>query len=243
MSLSRHAALVTAAALCVAAWGARAEDVTIYRCTDAAGHQSLSDRPCRKGETQQTRTMARPKDAPRPPAQPASAVRADARDDRYRDPAPRYVMVTPARPMYECVSADGETYMSETGVGRQYFEPNYIPALAYPGYGHRAYGYQGVSGSVGYRGSHGTASVSFGGQPLPVRPPHHGARIVPVISLGEMVRDECYTLPQAETCDRLRDQRHELTRRWNIAQPTERAQIDLETRGIDARLDNDCGGR
>src|SRR5688572_8088475 len=149
MSLSRHAVPIAAAALCVAAWGAAAEDVTIYRCTDAAGHQSLSDRPCKKGETQQARTMARPKDAPRPPAQPAPAVRADARDDDY-EPAPRYVMVTPARPMYECVTADGETYMSENGVGRQYFEPNYIPALAYPGYGYGSYGYQGVSGSVGY---------------------------------------------------------------------------------------------
>ena len=29
---------------------ARAADVTIYRCTDAKGHLTLRDTPCRKGE-------------------------------------------------------------------------------------------------------------------------------------------------------------------------------------------------
>ena len=39
-------------------------EVRIYRCTDAAGKQTLRDTPCPKGQTQQTRDMLRPKDAP-----------------------------------------------------------------------------------------------------------------------------------------------------------------------------------
>ena len=41
----------------------------------------------------------------------------------------------------------------------------------------------------------------------------------------------------------MRDERSELNRRWQIAQPSERAQINLQTRKLDAHLDNDCGGR
>ena len=44
-----------------------------------------------------------------------------------------------------------------------------------------------------------------------------------------------------EVCDRLRDRRYELDRRYNSALQGERVQITNEQRGIDARLDNDCG--
>ena len=47
-------------------------EVRIYRCTDAAGKQTLRDTPCPKGQQQQTRDMLRPKDAPMKPAPPPS---------------------------------------------------------------------------------------------------------------------------------------------------------------------------
>ena len=70
-------------------------EVRIYRCTDAAGKQTLRDTPCPKGQAQQTRDMLRPKDAPKPvrPPPPASV------------PAPRpapttVVYLAPPRPMF-----------------------------------------------------------------------------------------------------------------------------------------------
>jgi hypothetical protein len=50
-------------------------------------------------------------------------------------------------------------------------------------------------------------------------------------------------LPPQEVCARLRDQRWELDRRYNSALQGERQAITREQRGIDARLDQDCGGR
>ena len=60
---------------------------------------------------------------------------------------------------------------------------------------------------------------------------------------GTWVRDECRKMPQAETCARLRDRRDAIERRFFNAMPSERARLDVEERGIDARLDADCGGR
>ena len=39
-----------------------AQDVTIYRCTNANGALALRDSPCLKGEKQDVRTMQRPRD-------------------------------------------------------------------------------------------------------------------------------------------------------------------------------------
>ena len=55
------------------------------------------------------------------------------------------------------------------------------------------------------------------------------------------VRDECHALPQEEVCGRLSDRRYEIIRRYNSAMQGERRQLELEQRGIDARLSNDCG--
>ena len=59
---------------------------------------------------------------------------------------------------------------------------------------------------------------------------------------GTWVRDTCRAMPRAETCARLRDRRAEIERRFFNAMPSERARIELEERGLDARLDADCGG-
>jgi hypothetical protein len=64
-----------------------------------------------------------------------------------------------------------------------------------------------------------------------------------VVPIGTtVVRDSCHALPQAEVCARLRDRRWELIRRYNSALQSEREELVREQRGIEARLDQDCGG-
>jgi hypothetical protein len=79
--------------------------------------------------------------------------------------------------------------------------------------------------------------------------PEGNPRWVPMWTLGwpvpagTWVRDVCRAMPQAETCARLRDRRAEIERRFFNAMPSERARLEVEERGLDARLDADCGGR
>lgn len=209
---------------------AQAAEVTIYRCTDATGQLTLRDTPCRKGEQQETRTMLRPTDPP-PRRAPAPAAPAPP---PAREPPARYVVLTPPQPLYECITADGERYTSDTGEGRARWEP--LWTYGYPAHPVRSGG--GYSASIGVRSGNVTGNVRIGERFAPVHPPV----LVPAVPSGQWVHDECHRLPQAEVCDRLRDERHELNRRWNIAQPSERARLDLGIRGIDARLNNDCGG-
>jgi hypothetical protein len=214
---------------------ARAGEVTIYRCTDAKGALTLRDTPCRAGEKQEARSMVRPTDPP-PRATPAPAPAAPRPGN---EPAPRYVVITPPQPLYECVGPDGERYASDSGEGRARWEP--LWTFGYPALPVRSGG--GLSADVGFRSGDVRGRVRIG-DPGPHdgrRPPHPSTVLVPAVPTGQWVHDECHRLPQAEVCDRLRDERYELNRRWNIAQPSERAQIDRETRGIDARLANDCG--
>jgi hypothetical protein len=187
---------------------AHAADVTIYRCTDSKGHLTL------------------PPPRPAPPPAPAIATP--------RESAPRYVMMTPPQPLYECVTPDGERYTSDTGEGHARWEP--LWTYGYPAYPIRSGG-GGYSANIGVRSGNVSGNVRIG-ERFPSSPPV----LVPAMPTGQWVRDVCQRLPQGEVCDRLRDERYELNRRWNIAQPSERAQIDRETRGIDARLANDCGG-
>ena len=214
----------------VATASVHAGEVTIYRCTDAKGHLTLRDTPCRSGEKQEARNMVRPTDppprAPAPVAPPAPSANA-------REPAPRYVMVTPPQPLYECITPDGERYSSDTGEGRARWEP--LWTYGYPAYPVRSGG--GFNANIGVRSGNVTGNVRIGD-----RFPQHPPVLVPAVPTGQWVHDECHRLPQAEVCGRLRDERYELNRRWNIAQPSERAQIDRQTRGIDTRLANDCGG-
>jgi hypothetical protein len=131
---------------------------------------------------------------------------------------------TPPRPMYECVTADGERYTSDNGEGN----PRSVPlwTLGYPMWSHR-------------NGGHGpTAPHNSAGNPGSSRPPGPGM-VLPVGTTW--IRDECHALPQEEVCDRLSDRRYEIIRRYNSAMQSERRQLELEQRGIDARLSNDCG--
>jgi hypothetical protein len=206
-----------------------ADDVTIYRCTDTKGKLTLRDTPCAKGQQQEVRSMIRPKDAPpraqvAPAAQPAAVA------------VPQGALVRNApRPLYECVRPDGSRYTADTAEGA----PRWVPlwTLDFP---------------VGPR------SMSLGDhigaptprpprdRPGPPRPPRspmhphaHPGFIFP--GAGTWVRDECHTLPQAEVCARLVDRRDEIRRRFFNAMPSERATLNTEERGINARLSDDCG--
>lgn len=201
-------------------------EITIYRCTDAEGRVALRDTPCTQGEQQRARAMQRPRDpAPRP--RPAVAVPPVAVPAPAAAPAEaRFVLLTPPRPMYECVTPDGERYASDTPEGNPRWVPlwtvGYPPILPRNPLGDRV------------------------GAPRP-RPPRDRPgppQLPPAIGLaltpGTWVRDRCHALPQEETCARLDDQRDELERRWFNAQPSERERIRLQQRGLDARLRNDC---
>jgi len=198
-----------------------AQEVTIYRCVDAKGNLALRDSPCGKGESQEVRSMQRPKDPPagpnaiaRPSPPPAPAV---------APPSVQVVYRTPPRPMYECVAPDGKRYISDNGEGN----PRSVPlwTLGYPVRSHRG------------GGSHiETSGPNPGaGRSRPSRPGgYYGG------GAYTLVRDECHALPQAEVCSRLSDRRYEIMRRYNSALQSEIRELELEQRGIDARIDNDC---
>ena len=206
-----------------------ADEVVIYRCTDARGQLTLRDSPCPKGQAQETRSMLRPKDAPpaRPATLPARATEAP--------PAPateRVVVLQSPRPLYECVTPDGERYTSDTPEGNPRWVPLWtlgVPVAPYP------YPYPGTVGSTSLAITHGNVQITSGR--TVVTPPVYGPA---AYGAGTWVRDQCHALPQAEVCARLRDRRDEVNRRFFNAQPSERDRLRVEERGIDARLAQDC---
>lgn len=211
--------------LLFAALAARAQngDVRIYRCTDAAGKQTLRDTPCPKGQQQQVREMLRPKDGPvrRAPAPPPSV-------EGTADP-PRVVVLAPPQTMYECTDPDGKRYTSENGESN----PRWVPlwTLGYPVLRPRT----SLGSNIG-----GTSNPRPGTGP---RPPMRDINWPVASGGGQWIRDACAMLPPAETCARLRDRRAEIRTRFFNAMPSERDVLRVEERGINARLDNDCGGR
>ncbi|RNF84506.1 DUF4124 domain-containing protein [Montanilutibacter psychrotolerans] len=222
-----HRATYLLLALCAAS-AAHAGEVTIYRCTDAQNRLTLRDTPCAKGERQQVRAMVRPVDAPARPRPAPVAPQAPA------TLAPHVVYLQPPRTMYECTGADGQTYTSDNGDG----SPRWVPSWTY---GYPVYAgldrHDTGRARIVYRDRHVRAGIDLGG------PRHRPLLPAGVVhSTGSWVRDACHPLPQQEVCARLRDRRYELIRAYNSALQSERARMDNEQRGIDARLDNDCGG-
>jgi hypothetical protein len=218
--------LVLTMALPLAAPTAQAADpVTIYRCTDAKGRLTLRDSPCNKGERQEARSMLRPKDAPPRPPLPAPA----APPSVAVAPPPQVIIVNTPRPLYECVTPENTRYLSDTPEGRARWVPlwpNGYPITP-----------QGVyePGRLNVRIDNGRVSGGYDSG---------GTRVlVPTYSEyggGTWVRDPCHSLPQVEVCERLRDQRDVLRRRYTIAQPSERAVLGAEERSIADRLVQDC---
>lgn len=193
--------------------------VIVYRCTDAAGKVSLQDAPCARGQAQQERQMLRPQDAL--PAPPAAPPRPPVQPPPAA-PAP-IVYLAPPRPLYECVTPDGTRYTSDDGRGN----PRWVPLW-----------------TLGYRLPRPAGAGA--GAPAAPRPPtpdagHHRWPLVG--GGGTWVRDDCSMLPPAEACARLRDRRAELRTRFFNAQEKERDALRSEERALNARLDNDCGGR
>lgn len=244
-----HLRCLLAAALLAAMASASAAEVTIYRCTDGKNRLTLRDTPCLKGERQETRQMLRPTDPPR-----RSTPKAATPAPQTAAPGPTRVIVVQApRPLYECVAPDGTRYTSDSGEGN----PRWVPlwTLGFPVLNHRdRFDGGGVHARVGGRFDNGRFDVRIGdpiggrvGAPMPrppldrPGPPSRPPVLVPVFPGSTWVRDECYPLPAQEVCDRLRDRRYELDRRYNSALQSERAQITQEQRGIDARLSTDCG--
>lgn len=196
-----------------------AATVTVYRCTDAAGKVSLQDAPCAKGQAQQVREMQRPVDAPAraAPSSPTTAPSPAAPDTRT-------VYLAPPRPLYECTTPDGKRYTSDDGRGN----PRWVPlwTLGYPTVRPRS-----VLGD------------NIGHPERVMRPPHREVNWPVATGGGTWVRDDCAMLPPVEACARLRDRRSDIRTRFFNAQEKERDVLRNEERGINARLDNDCGGR
>jgi hypothetical protein len=206
-----------------------ADEVVIYHCTDARGRLAVRDTPCPKGQQQDAREMLRPRDPPpQPAARKALPVRPDATAEM---PAPRRVVVVqPPRPLYECVTPDGDRYTSDSGEGR----PRYVPlwTLGFP---------VGPGDASEWSGRAVRHTPRLPGERVP-RDGHVRTRPwLPAFPATTLVRDACHALPQAEVCDRLVDRRDALRTRAFNAQQRERDALRLEERGLNARLANDCG--
>lgn len=240
--LRHHCLALVLLAMCC---GAHAAEVTIYRCTDAQGRLTLRDTPCPKGQQQQTREMLRPRDPP-----PRATPHAPAPTPPAVVPPTRFVVVTPPRPLYECVTADGETYTSDTDAGDPRWQP--LWTLGFPLHAplHRRFDHRPGGIPPAHRRDVRPAGLVFDsvGRPTPKPSGHRpGAPSLPpatgivFATPGAWVRDECHPLPPQEVCARLGGRRYELDRRYNSALQGERTRITEEQRGIDARLANDCG--
>lgn len=203
---------------------AQSNEVRIYRCTDGGGKQTLRDTPCPKGQQQQVRDMVKPKDAPSVKKPEPKLQRAPA---PVTQPPPQVIYLAPPRPMYECVTPDGKRYASDDNAGN----PRWVPLWTL--------GYQVVRPIT-------SLGNNIGGLPPrpdnPTLPPRGDINWPVAMGGGQWIRDACAMLPPAETCARLRDRRKDIRTRFFNAMPSERDVLRVEERGINARLDNDCGG-
>lgn len=201
-----------------------AEAVTVYRCTDGAGHVSLRDTPCPKGLREQAIDMQRPVDPkPRPAVVRATPTPADPPVVGHT----RVVFVDAARDLYQCTTPDGDRYTSDSGDGN----PRWVPlwTLGVPAYWPR----NPLGDRVGA---------------LPPPPPSDGPGppdLPPVVGIaytpGTWVRDHCVRLPEAQACEVLRTEQRALRKEWFNAMPTRRAQVAEEEKILAQRIDRSCG--
>jgi hypothetical protein len=228
--MPRLTALLLLVAVLAAPAPAATSSVTIYRCTDARGHLALRDSPCKPGERQDVRTMLRPVDPP--PGRTAAPARAPGTPPA--SPA-RVVYRTAPRPVYECITPDGERYTSASPEGN----PRWVPlwTLGYPGVVVAPPIVEGAYGGHVEHRSGGTLIRVDAGRRW--RYPGYGG--VPVATTGgTWVRDACEPLPASEACATLRDRRDDLDRRWYSSLQGDRQAIEREQRRIDAQLGESC---
>ena len=216
---------VPALVLLLLAAPAGAGQLTVYRCTDGAGHVSLRDTPCPAGLSEQAIDMQRPTDPPRAPAAagpgPLAPLPAQA-------PSAGVVFVEAPRPLYQCTTPDGDRYTSEDADGN----PRWVPlwTLGYPVYPPR--------NPLGDRVGAPRPRPPGDGPGAPDLPPAVGLAYTP----GAWVRDHCTRLPESQACDVLREQKRELREEWFDAMPTRRAEVAEEERVLAARLARTCAG-
>ena len=192
-----------------------ADEVTIYRCVGAGGKITLQDRPCPKDAHQDVRQMIRPQDPPPPPPQPVVKAPPTAQ-------APvevRIVHVRDPQPLYECRTANGDTYLSQTGTP----QARYVPLWTF-----------GI-GSSSFMGVGGRGSLPPSRTPGPPR----GGPIFFAPSV--YVEDHCERLPQIEVCQRLHDRQDELGTRIFNSQPSDRVRLERERQGLIEQMRSDCG--
>ena len=210
---------------------APAPPVTIYRCTDASGHLTLRDSPCKRGERRDVRTMLRPTDPP-----PSRAVSMRGREPTAAAPMTQVVYRTAPRPVYECITPDGERYTSASAEG----DPRWVPlwTLGYPAVDIAPPMVEGGYGARIDRRSGGTRVRVDAGRRW--RYPGYGYGVPVATAGGTWVRDACAPLPATEACAQLRDRREALDRRWFSALQGDRDAIEREQRRIDAELGESC---
>lgn len=217
-----------------------AQTLTLYRCVDSHGVVSLQDAPCAAGQAQQVRSVTRPRD---PPPRPAAATPPPPAATASASAPVQVVYRTPPRPLYECLTPDGERYLSDDDRGNPRWVPQWAAGypsllphprpLPYPPVQPLQADVRVQAGAVTATGRIGTAYPSVYPSPYPP----------PVAVGGAWVRDDCAQLPQADVCAHLRDRRAALRTRFFNAQEKERDVLRREEHTLNARLDNDCGGR
>lgn len=237
--MSMHARLLPSLILLslIGSATARAEQIKIYRCTDAKGKQTLRDSPCQRGEKQQTQEMIRPVDA-----KPVTARTTNVPARREVETV-RYVIQPVARPLYACTTADGQRYLSESAEGEARWTPGWIAAPYTHPYPYPPVTIATHQGDLRWRGRHGSVGVS-GGRQYIAGAPVIGSPVYPVPVVaggGYWARDACSALSTAETCGVLSDRRHEIRVRYSQAMPSERRLLDSESATLDTRLRQECG--
>lgn len=90
---------------------AATQDITVYRCQDAAGRVTLQDEPCGADQRQTERRMTRPQDPAPKPAQ-AAGERPKADDETPAEPPPAPLPYPPP-PLFQCTNYDGDVRYSE----------------------------------------------------------------------------------------------------------------------------------
>ena len=204
---------------------AAAEELTVYRCTDGAGHVALRDTPCPDGLREQAIDMQRPTDPP--PAQVIVSPR-PTRPAQAPPQETRVVIVEAPRPLYQCTTPDGNRYTSDTPDG----SPRWVPlwTLGYPAYLPR--------NPLGDRVGAPRPVPPSDGPGAPDLPPVVGIAYTP----GAWVRDRCVQLPRANACDILRAEQRELRKEWFNAMPTRRAEVAEEEKTLELRVARTCAG-
>lgn len=205
---------------------APAEELTVYRCTDANGHVALRDSPCPDGQREQTRDMQRPTDPPPAPVilthEPTPAPHPTPSQQT------RVVFVEPPRPLYQCTTPEGERYTSDDADGN----PRWVPlwTLGYPAVWPR--------NPLGDRVGAPRPEPPSDGPGAPDRPTTIGLTYAP----GTWVRDRCVRVPPAQACELLRAEQRALRKEWFNAMPSRRAEVTKEEQALAARVGRTCSG-